>query len=127
VKNQHIHFRSVLCDPNRINERDPEQEGFLRDNPQMTAVMCGDDHVAISTLFTALHMEIAIPERLSVVGFSDIRLSALTPVPLTTVRQDTEKLARAATDLLMKRIQRSNEKPLTIKIQTSIVERKSVR
>ncbi|HZG76717.1 MAG TPA: GntR family transcriptional regulator [Paenibacillus sp.] len=127
VKNQHIHFRSVLCDPNRINERDPEQEGFLRDNPQMTAVMCGDDHVAISTLFTALHMELAIPERLSVVGFSDIRLSALTPVPLTTVRQDTEKLARAATDLLMKRIHRSNEKPLTIKIQTTIVERKSVR
>jgi len=127
VKNQHIHFRSVLCDPNRINERDPEQEDFLRENPQMTAVMCGDDHVAISTLFTALHMELAIPERLSVVGFSDIRLSALTPVPLTTVRQDTEKLARAATDLLMKRIHRSNEKPLTIKIQTTIVERKSVR
>ncbi len=127
VKNQYIHFRSVSCDPNRINERDAEQEAFIRENPQMTAVMCGDDHLAISTLFTALQMDISVPERLSVVGFSDIRLSALTPIPLTTVRQDTEKLARAATDLLMKRIHHSNEKPLTIKIQTTIVERKSVR
>ncbi|TLS54196.1 GntR family transcriptional regulator [Paenibacillus antri] len=127
VKTQFIHFRSVSCDPNRINESDPEQERFIQDNPQMTAVMCGDDHLAISTLFTALHMGISVPERLSIVGFSDIQLSALTPIPLTTVRQDTEKLARAATDLLMKRIHHSNEKPLTIKIQTTIVERKSVR
>ncbi|WP_309120239.1 GntR family transcriptional regulator [Paenibacillus sp.] len=127
VKTQFIHFRSVSCDPNRINESDTEQERFIHENPQMTAVMCGDDHLAISTLYTALHMGISVPDKLSIVGFSDIRLSALTPIPLTTVRQDTEKLARAATDLLMKRIHHSNEKPLTIKIQTTIVERKSVR
>jgi GntR family transcriptional regulator, arabinose operon transcriptional repressor len=126
VKVQYIHFRSVLCDPSRINESDPEQEQFLSENPQMTAVMGGDDYVAISTLYTALRMGISIPDKLSIVGFSDIHLSALTPIPLTTVRQDTEQLAQSAFNLLMKRVNHSNEKPITIKIQTSIVKRTSV-
>lgn len=126
VKKEYIHFRSVPCNPSRVNESDPEQEQFIGSNPQMTAVMCGDDHVAASTLYTALHMGVAVPDKLSVVGFSDIQMSALTPVPLTTVRQDTERLARSAVELLMRRVNRSREKQLTVKIQTDIVERKSV-
>lgn len=126
VKNQSIHFRSVPCNPSNINEGDPEQERFIDENPQMTAVMCGDDHVAISTLYTALRMGIPVPDKLSIVGFSDIQLSALTPIPLTTVRQDTEQLAQSACNLLMKRVKHSLEKQITIKIQTTIVERKSV-
>jgi len=126
VKTEYIHFRSVPCDPSRINESDPEQRQFIGDNPRMTAVMCGDDHIAVSTLFTALRMNVPVPDKLSIVGFSDIQLSALTPIPLTTVRQDTEQLARSAVDLLMKRVNRSKEKPLTVKIQTEIIERNSV-
>jgi len=126
VKTEYIHFRSVPCDPSRINECDPEQRQFIGSNPQMTAVMCGDDHIAISTLFTALHMNVPVPDKLSIVGFSNIQLSALTPIPLTTVRQDTERLARSSVELLMKRVNRSKEKPLTVKIQTEIIERKSV-
>ncbi|MFD7522319.1 GntR family transcriptional regulator [Paenibacillus chitinolyticus] len=126
VKNQSIHFKSVPCNPSHINEGDPEQERFIHENPQMTAVMCGDDHVAISTLYTALRMGILVPDKLSIVGFSDIQLSALTPIPLTTVRQDTEQLAQSAFNLLMKRVKHSLEKQITIKIQTTIVERKSV-
>lgn len=126
VKYQNIHFRSVACNTSRIHERDPEQERFIQDNPHMTAIMCGDDHVAISTIYTALHMDIPVPDKLSIVGFSDIQLAAYIPIPLTTVRQDTERLARSAVDLLMKRVGSSNENPITIKIQTSIVERKSV-
>ncbi len=126
VKSEYIHFRTGSCDPGRFHEYDPEQGEFIRNNPQMTAIMCADDQVAIATLFSALHLNIAVPEQLSIVGFSDTYLSALTPIPLTTVRQDTDRLAAAAVDLLMKRIRQSKEQHLTIKIQTNIVERKSV-
>jgi GntR family transcriptional regulator, arabinose operon transcriptional repressor len=126
VKTQYIHFRSVPCDPSRINEIDPEQERFIQENPHMKALMCGDDHVAISTLYTALRLGISVPDQLSIVGFSDIQLSGLTPIPLTTVRQDTEQLAQSACNLLMKRVNHSLEKQITIKIQTTIVERNSV-
>lgn len=126
VKSEYIHFRTERCEPGRFHEYDAEQGEFIRSNPQMTAIMCADDQVAISTLFSALHMNISVPEKLSIVGFSNTYLSALTPIPLTTVRQDTDRLAAAAVDLLMKRINHSKEQHLTIKIQTNIVERKSV-
>lgn len=126
VRDQYIHFKSLPCDISRINESDPEQELFIHENPQMTALMCGDDHVAISTLYSALRMGISVPDKLSIAGFSDIHLSALTPIPLTTVRQDTGQLAQSAINLLMKRINHSLEKPITIKIKTTIIERKSV-
>ena len=48
----------------------------------MTAIMCGDDHVAISTIHTALQMGIPVPEKLSIVGFSDIQLAAYIPTRL---------------------------------------------
>ncbi|OUM97230.1 MAG: GntR family transcriptional regulator [Thermobacillus sp. ZCTH02-B1] len=126
VKSEYIHFRTTSCRPDHIHEYDAEQGEFIRNNPGMTAVMCADDQVAIATLFSALHMNIAVPEKLSIVGFSDTHLSALTPVPLTTVRQDTEKLAAAAVELLMKRVRHSREQHITVKIQTRIIERKSV-
>ncbi|WNQ10984.1 GntR family transcriptional regulator [Paenibacillus aurantius] len=124
VKNQYIHFKDFH--PSRINESDPEAEQFVQDNAEMTALMCGDDHVAVATLYTALRVGIPVPDKLSIVGFSDIQLSALSPIPLTTVRQDTGQLAQSAFTLLTKRINHSHEKPITIKIQTTIVERRSV-
>jgi Transcriptional regulators len=126
VKSEYIHFRTTSIRPGRVHEYDAEQGEFIRSNPGMTAVMCADDQVAIATLFSALHMNISVPDTLSIVGFSDTHLSALTPVPLTTVRQDTDKLAAAAVELLMKRVRQSREQHITVKIQTQIIERKSV-
>lgn len=126
VKSEYIHFRKERCDPNRLNEYDHEQAEFILQHPEMSAIMCSDDQVAITTLFSALHLGISIPETLSIVGFSDTSLASLTPIPLTTVRQDTERLAYSAVDLLMKRVNKSKEQHMTIKINTNIIERKSV-
>ncbi|AJY74016.1 substrate-binding domain-containing protein [Paenibacillus beijingensis] len=125
VNNQHILIRSEDCDPERVNESNHEQEAFLRANPHLTAVMCGDDYVALQTLYTALHLNVAVPRQLSVVGFSDIQISRMAAVPLTTVRQPTGQLAQSALNLLLDRIGNSGGQQLTIKIQTAIVERAS--
>lgn len=122
VKKENILLKN--CDTS--DEIDPEKERFIRENPQLTALVCVDDYVAISTLYTALNMNIAVPDQLSIVGFTDIRLSALTAIPLTTVRQSTGQLAQSAFNLLMNRLNNSKERQVTIKILTTIVERKSV-
>lgn len=126
VNTGQIHINTGQYDLERIQETDPELEKFFRKNERMTAVMCGDDYVAISALYTALNMKMSVPDRLSIAGFSDIRLSALLPVPLTTVRQSTEQLGQSAVGLLMERIEQPKAKQVTIKIQTTIVERQSV-
>ena len=42
----------------------------------------------------------AVPEQISVIGFDDISVAAMTSPPLTTVAMPTEAAGRAAVDLL---------------------------
>lgn len=126
VDNRLIFFHETPVNPAALTGKNPQAAEFLARNKEMTAVMCGDDNVAISTLYTAMQMGIAVPGQLSVAGFTDLRMAELLPVSLTTVRQPTANLAQAAFQLLQKRMDGSQEKPLTIKIPTAIVERKSV-
>jgi DNA-binding LacI/PurR family transcriptional regulator len=74
-----------------------------------------------------LFIQKRVPEELSIIGFSDIQLASLLPVPLTTARQTTEKLGQAAVNLLCKRMENSREGALSIKVNTTIIERSSVR
>jgi GntR family transcriptional regulator, arabinose operon transcriptional repressor len=110
-----------------LNAANPQLETFIGCNPTCTAIVCMDDYLAASCLYTALHMNKIVPEQLSIVGFSDIQLARLLPVPLTTARQSTEKLGQAALNLLVKRMENSREGAISIKVNTSLVERKSVR
>ncbi len=74
---------------------------ILETQPQMTAVICGDDTSAIGVVHAALDRGIRVPHDLSVVGFDDMAFSRYFSPPLTTVRQPMqEKGARAARLLL---------------------------
>ncbi|RXZ82870.1 GntR family transcriptional regulator [Paenibacillaceae bacterium] len=112
---------------NDLNACNSQLETYIRNNPSLTAVVCTDDYLATACLYTAFHMGVTVPEQLSIVGFSDIQLASLLPVPLTTARQTTERLGQAAVSLLLKRMEDSREGAITIKVNTSIVERSSVR
>jgi DNA-binding LacI/PurR family transcriptional regulator/DNA-binding transcriptional regulator YhcF (GntR family) len=111
----------------RLNAVNPQLEVFIGNNPLLTAVVCADDYLATSCLYTALHMSVSVPEQLSIIGFSDIQLSSLLPIPLTTARQTTEQIGQAAINLLYKRMDKSREGAVTVKVKTSIIERSSVK
>ncbi len=110
-----------------LNGPNLQLKDFIQSNPAMTAVVCADDYIATSCLYTALSIYKQVPEELSIIGFSDIQLASLLPVPLTTAKQTTEKLGQAAVNLLCKRMENSREGALSIKVNTTIIERSSVR
>jgi DNA-binding LacI/PurR family transcriptional regulator len=112
---------------NNLNGSNPQLESFIRHNETLTAVVCADDYIAASCLYTAIHMNKSVPEQLSIVGFSDLQLASLLPVPLTTGRQTTEQMGQAAVNLLTKRMENWEQEAITIKVNISIVERSSVR
>jgi GntR family transcriptional regulator of arabinose operon len=111
----------------QLNAPNDQLEAFLGNNPVLTAVVCADDYIATSCQYTAMSMGRLVPEHLSIIGFTDIQLASLLPVPLTTARQSTEQLGQAALQLVIKRMDHSRERALTIKIDTTIIERSSVR
>jgi len=80
------------------------EEGNLPD-----AVFAVNDISAIGALQILFERGIKVPEEIALVGFDDISMARMMPVPLTTVRQSTEDLAAVAAGLLMDRIRRGRE------------------
>ncbi|WP_371484307.1 LacI family DNA-binding transcriptional regulator [Kitasatospora sp. NBC_00315] len=73
-------------------------------DPEVSAVFCANDHMALG-LLRALHESgRTIPGAISVVGFDDIPEAAYFTPPLTTVRQDFGELGRRALELLVEEL-----------------------
>ena len=69
-----------------------------------TAVVCGNDEIAVGLLEALTKDKIECPREVSVVGFDDSRLAPRVYPPLTTVRQPTAEMGRGAVELLASRI-----------------------
>ena len=71
----------------------------------VTAVIAYNDVVALGLLSRFNARGIAVPARLSVIGFDDIAMSAMVHPPLTTVALPMEGIGRAGVDLLLRLLQ----------------------
>jgi len=69
-----------------------------------TAVLAYNDLVAIGLLHRLAARGVAVPERISVVGYDDISLAAMSHPPLTTVAMPKGKAGATALELLLRRI-----------------------
>jgi LacI family transcriptional regulator len=65
-----------------------------------TAIMCGNDDIAFGVFEKLADEKIVCPTGISVVGFDDSRLAARITPGLTTVRQPTIEIGRAAVEML---------------------------
>jgi DNA-binding LacI/PurR family transcriptional regulator len=76
----------------------------LAAQPDVTAVLCANDQMALGLLRALGERGRRVPGDVSVVGFDDIPEAAYFGPPLTTVRQDFGELGRRAVHLLVDRI-----------------------
>lgn len=70
-----------------------------------TAIVAGNDNIALAVLEVARRMDIPVPTRLSVVGFDDITATSHVTPKLTTIRQPLTEIGATAARLLIERIQ----------------------
>jgi LacI family gluconate utilization system Gnt-I transcriptional repressor len=59
---------------------------LLAAHPDVDALCCSNDVIALGALFEAQRRAIAVPDRLAIVGFGDLDFAAHAVPPLTTVR-----------------------------------------
>jgi LacI family transcriptional regulator len=71
-----------------------------------TAAFCANDLVALGLLQQMLHLGVAVPGDLAIVGYDDIEFAAAAAVPLTSVRQPAHLLGRTAAELLLNEARR---------------------
>jgi DNA-binding LacI/PurR family transcriptional regulator len=71
-------------------------------DPAATAVVCGNDQMALGLIHALADAGRRVPQDVSVVGFDDIPESAHSLPPLTTVHQDFEEVGRRAVAALVR-------------------------
>ncbi|WP_010544069.1 LacI family DNA-binding transcriptional regulator [Sphingomonas elodea] len=75
-------------------------ERLLAAADRPSAIFAANDEMALGVLVAAMRAGIAVPDRLSIVGFDDAALARMAWPPLSTVRQPHVEMAAAAIDLL---------------------------
>jgi DNA-binding LacI/PurR family transcriptional regulator len=90
-----------------------------------TAVCCTNDVIAIDLMHRLESEGVAVPGRVSVVGFDDIPLAAHSRIDLTTVRQPAREMGRQAAEMLLSAIAAGEHASRSVVMPTELVVRGS--
>jgi LacI family transcriptional regulator len=78
--------------------------GLLTDSPELTALFCYNDLVAVGALQACVDLRRVVPTDVAIVGFDDIPMAALVSPTLTTCRVPRYELGSEAMRLLLNKI-----------------------
>ena len=127
-----LEIAGIAADPELIREgayqphTGYEQTLALLDLPHPpTAIFAGSDMQALGALQALRSRGLSVPGDVSVVGFDDIPLAALTAPPLTTVRQPLAEMGRVAAHMLVQLIAGERPDTLQVELVTTLVLRES--
>jgi DNA-binding LacI/PurR family transcriptional regulator len=129
-------YRAAMAEGGR--EHVIQGEGTLQDGeraletlralrPAPTAVLCYNDLAALGLIAAATRAGMRVPDDLSVMGFDDIAMSAFSAPPLTTIRQPTGDLGRAAVDVCLGALEGRCPEPRILRGELVIRQSTAVR
>ena len=97
----------------------------LAADPDVTAVLCGNDDVATGLMRAMHEAGRAIPQEVSIIGFDDTRVSEFLAPSLTTVRLDFTGLALSCFALLQAQLGSGASAPPAAQLQPQLIVRES--
>ncbi|MBS4204014.1 LacI family DNA-binding transcriptional regulator [Lederbergia citrea] len=97
---------------------------LLTKHPEITAIYCASDLMALGTMKAAKKLGINIPEELSIIGFDDILLASYVSPPLTTVAQNKSEMGYQAAKLLVEMLE-DKDVSHAISLDTKLIVRES--
>ena len=104
-------------------------EELVRKNPDMTAVFVTNYEMTMGAMIGVNELGIQIPKQLSVIGFDNLQFARACNPKLTIVSQPTDGIAKEVARIMLKHLEnreKENEEFFTEKLQTEIIEGKSV-
>jgi LacI family transcriptional regulator len=100
-------------------------KGIISRGSPPTGLLLMNDFSAVGVLRAAEEMGYRVPEDLSIIGFGDIPLAAMTHPSLTTVREPFQQMGYQAADKLLKMIQGKTVRARHAILPVELVIRKS--
>lgn len=100
-------------------------DALVKDQPHPTAIMCGNDVLAVGALLRAQEVGFRVPEDISITGFDDIELARIVSPCLTTMHVPHREMGkRAAIELTAIVEKKSTGK--SVELQSSLKLRESL-
>lgn len=101
-------------------------ETMLTQEPRPTALLCGNDAIALGALRVARRLGIRVPEEVSVVGFDDLPMAAQAEPALTTMRQDIRGAGARLAEMVCARLGGTPPEELQELLEAPLIERQSM-
>jgi len=114
------------CFPNAEYARDAAVR-LLTEHPELTALFCYNDLVAVGALKAAMSLGRRVPDDLALVGFDDIPLAELITPALTTCRVPRFQLGESAFGLLLHQITGCENDCVNVILTPELVIRQSTK
>lgn len=111
--------------PYSIENGAAAMKSLLERAPGTTAVMCGNDVLAVGAMGQAQSMGRSVPGDISITGFDDIEIAGIVTPPLTTVHVPHRQMGKQAAQVLSALL--GGTKPgAPVRLQTEIISRASL-
>lgn len=93
--------------------------------PDLEAVFCINDDLALGVLFECRRRHISVPERMAIVGFNDLEFVACAVPTLTSVRTNRYEMGRNAATMLIDAIEGRRPEHPVVDLGFAVMERQS--
>jgi LacI family transcriptional regulator len=116
---------SIIEIPYQIQEARIALKKLLQIDPKISAVVCGQDVLAIGALLEAQEKRIQVPKKLSIIGFDNLELTRHLNPSLSTIHIDSIRMWWQAAHHLISQINGAKGLPKKILVDASLIIRDS--
>ncbi len=98
---------------------------LLQSNPELTALFCHNDLIAVGALQACAALGLQVPEDIAIIGYDDIRLAGLVNPTLTTLRIPRKEIGTQSMQMLLAQIDDDRLEPQEIHLKPEMIVRES--
>lgn len=93
---------ATTTDPSSVSTGGRLLRKLLDEHPEVDAVFCNNDDIALGALFEAQRMNLAVPQQLGIVGFNDLEITRASNPALTTVETPRRRMGLDSVSMIVK-------------------------
>jgi LacI family gluconate utilization system Gnt-I transcriptional repressor len=100
---------------------------LLAKKPDIDAVFCANDDLALGVLFECRRRDIEVPDEIAIIGFNDLEFMASAVPTLTSVRTNRYEMGHTAASMLIEAIEGRRADEPVLDLGFTVMERQSSR
>jgi LacI family transcriptional regulator, gluconate utilization system Gnt-I transcriptional repressor len=98
---------------------------LLAKAPDIEAVFCGNDDLALGALFECQRRHMSVPEQMAIVGFNDLEYMSATVPTLTSIRTNRYEMGRDAAVMVIEAVEGRRPEQPVVDLGFSVMKRQS--